>query len=142
MLNSSDMQKGQISFDLILAITVALIFIGGIQALNQQMDGMQRHSAVKNQEKLIALQVHRLVSTAKTLSDADDLTVSFKTKKMLVPGEQSLGDCVIDFSTNEISYSLDGVPVVVNIPDYGDTTGLTLPAAPINCGELITITES
>jgi hypothetical protein len=136
------MQKGQISFDLILAITVALIFIGGIQTLNQQMGGMQRHSAVKNQEKLIALQVHNVISTAKTLSDADDLTVSFKTKKLLVPGGQFLEECLIDLGTNKISYTLDGVPVVVNIPDYGDTTGLTLPAGQIHCGELLTITES
>lgn len=140
------MQKGQVSFDFILAIIVALVFIGGIQVLNQQMKDVQRYSAVKNQERLMALQIHGVVSTAKTLSDAEYLTVTFQTKKLLVPGEQFLEECSIDFTNKTISYTLnEGMPdeeeILVDIPDYGDTAGLSLPSAPIRCGELITITQ-
>ncbi|MDP6671126.1 MAG: hypothetical protein QGI60_04905 [archaeon] len=136
------MQKGQVSFDLILAIIVALIFIGSIQVVNQEMDVLQKYSAVKNQEKLMALQIYGVVSTAKTLSDADNLTINFKTKKLLVPGAQVLEECLIDFVTNTISYTLDETDVSVDIPDYGDTSGLILPTPQITCGEVITITNS
>jgi hypothetical protein len=89
----------------------------------------------------MALQIYGVVSTAQTLSDADDLTITFQTKRLLVPGAQSLEECLIDFGANTISYTLDETDVSVDIPDYGDTTGLILPA-PVNCGELITITNS
>ena len=132
------MQKGQVSFDLILAIIVALIFVGGIHTLNNQMEGAQRHSAVKNQEKLMALQIHNVVSAAKTMSETDGLIVTFQTKKLLVPGDQFLGECFIDLGANTISYPLDGAPVVVDIPDYGDTSGFSIPASVV-CGEALVI---
>jgi hypothetical protein len=136
------MQRGQVSFDFILAIIVALIFIGGVQALGGQMEEMQSMAAVRNQEKIIALNVYRLVSTASALEDADRLDVSYGTGKLLVHGEKALQQCTIQLTTTppQINYALDGAIVSVEIPTP-NTSGLNLPDA-VGCGETITISGS
>ncbi len=131
------MQKGQVSFDFILAIIVALIFIGGMQLLNAEMQEMQKAAAVRNQEKLIALELYRIISTASALGDADNLEIQYKTQKILVPEERTLQECSIDLSAGEISYNLDGETIRVDIPEFNDA-GLTR-SDQIDCGDILEI---
>jgi hypothetical protein len=144
------MQKGQVSFDLILAIIVALIFIGGIQLLNTQMQQMQKESAVKIQERAIALNLYRAIASAHALRDGY-MEVNYKTERLIVPEESALQPCTIDLDSENIAsqatqmqitagYSLDGDMVDWQTSSFNDS-GLDVPAQ-LGCGDTIAITKS
>jgi len=131
------MRRGQISFDLILAIIIALVFIGGMQLINTQMQEMQKHSAVMGQEKIIALELHRLISVASTLSDADRLEISYGTRRIIVPEEALLQPCDISLSAGTVSYVLEGQIISAEIPEF-QSTGISIPST-LQCGEMLVI---
>lgn len=133
------MRKGQVSFDFILAIIVALIFVAGIQVLSVEIQEMQRASAIRNQEKAIALQLYGIISTANALSDADTLTVEYKTPKLLVPGESPLKSCEITLNANpKIVYDPTGKNIEVPIAEFKDDH-INI-ANSMKCGETLVIT--
>lgn len=153
------MQKGQVSFDFILAIIVALIFIGGMQLLNVQMQQAQKESVVRIQEKAIALNLYRAIAISHALKDADGMEVNYKTGRLIVPEEGALQACAIDLDSQNIGppgggvgasqatqmqitieYSVGGEIVDWQISNFHNS-GLYTPAD-LDCGETITITKS
>ncbi len=134
------MKRGQVSFDFILAVIVALVFISGLQLLNTEIQQTQKFAAVRNQEKAIALQVHGIISTAKILDEAGAIVdIEYETVKMLVPGEAILSGCTIDLQNKQVIYNLNGTNVVTNIPDF-DAGNLIIPNQ-VDCGDMLSITK-
>ena len=133
------MQKGQISFDFILAVIVALIFVGGMLLVNDQIVETQKAAAVRNQERAIAIQLHSIISSSTALSDADYFEVKYKIPKLLVPEEQELQECNIDLDSRTVEYTLQesGETISVEIPEFAAAGAMP---GQINCGDVLTIT--
>tara|TARA_Y100000310_G_scaffold345396_1_gene464439 strand:- start:5367 stop:5780 length:414 start_codon:yes stop_codon:yes gene_type:complete len=136
------MQKGQVSFDLILTVIIALIFIGGMQVLNSQMQDSQKVAAVRGQERLIGLHLFHFVANASSLSDADDLEINYTTRKIIVPEESLRQECTVNLENEKIDYNLNGVDVIVDMVGL-KTTGIESDVPNnVKCGEVLTISKS
>lgn len=96
------MGRGQISFDFILAMVVALVFIGGIQLLGNELQAGQRNAAIKAQERAIALELAEVLNSKAMLKDSSQARVSYEVPKLLVPNESVLQGCEIRIGENEI----------------------------------------
>ena len=150
------MQKGQVSFDLILAVMVALIFIAGLQVISHSLEAVNTRAAVRSQEKLIAMEIYKIASSSRALQDGS-FTIEYKTRGIIVPGKEYLEQCTIDLGNNtKVSYDLeiDGTTetIQVDIPDFyymemttnegisfEDETGAEITS--IACGEKLVITK-
>ena len=148
------MQKGQVSFDLILAVIVALIFIAGLQVVSGNLKEVNTRASVRNQEKLIAMDIYRIASSSRALQDGS-FTVEYKTPKIIVPGKDLPEACTINLSAGTVSYDLEigttTETISVEIPDFYynemTTEGISFQDADgtqiteIECGEKLVITN-
>ncbi len=134
------MNKGQISFDLILTIMVVLLFVAEVQLVTSQLQETQKNATVRNQEKAMALNIYSIMSTAKALDeDGAKVYLEYKTDALIAPETSGVvQQCEIDLETGVITYTRDGETIVSEILDF-DAGNLTIINTTINCGEKIQV---
>ena len=133
------MNKGQISFDLILTIMVVLLFVAEVQLVTSQLQETQKNATVRNQEKAMALNIYSILSTAKALEDGDDVYLKYETDALIAPETSGVvQQCKIDLDEGTITYTRDGETVTSKIPNF-DIGNLTIINRIINCGDKIQV---
>ena len=71
------MQRGQISFDLMIAFIAMIVFISALQLIFADVETFSEESSLKYQAKKIAYAVADAVTAAKILSDADSASFAY-----------------------------------------------------------------
>ncbi len=104
------MAKGQISFDFMLAVVAALIFIGSLNVVSGQVTAMQSSASIRQQLHSIGLNLAAVLSSSAALDDAGAgyANISYTIPKIAVLGETKLQGCDIEIegSSLKLSYEL------------------------------------
>lgn len=79
------LSRGQISFDLIITLLVALIVLQSSIAVLRNIEITQNEIQIRNQEVYIALEVNRAIEISKTLGPAP-LSLTYQIPKISVLG--------------------------------------------------------
>lgn len=128
-------KRAQISFDFILTIVVALVFVGAMQVFVTQIQESQHSLSIRAQQRSALLELYSVASAANALSDADSMHIEFQTPKILAGEKQ--GKCSYIISNNKIAVSYEALgetfeeEISVKMPMSGTTE--------IPCGENLSI---
>ncbi len=95
--------RGQISLDLILAITIGFFAIGGVIAINAQIGEMQTEASVRQQLDNIGNGLAAVISNSAVLNDATTASIYFDIPFLLVPGEEKPQPCKITIGSGTIT---------------------------------------
>lgn len=140
--------NAQISLDLMLAITVALIVVGTIGLVASEAMAMQAESGVRDQLDLIGNGLMTVISVSRILNDSTSARVEYDIPKLLVPGEINPQPCNIAIDTaNEtitLQYELydikTGNPKTVEVlKEFAYPEGMTIETLGPKCGETLVI---
>ncbi|MBN2127437.1 MAG: hypothetical protein JW703_03525 [Candidatus Diapherotrites archaeon] len=122
------MNKGQISFDFIFALLVAISLISALAVITQDIAEQQKNASITAQAKKISLEVARIVSLKETIEDYD-YTLSYYIPKINVPGERIQMDCEINVAGNSVTVTAGSITASTPIQRNGLSNPLTF-----NCG--------
>ncbi len=137
--------RGQISLDLILAITIGFFAIGAVIAVNGQIGEMQEEASVRQQLHDIGNGLASVISNSAVMNDADSANIYFNIPALLVPGEETPQSCAIEIANGQIDLSYDlydletGIATPVDVTKYYVDPKMNVPAS-VKCGEILTIT--
>ena len=116
--------RGQISLDLILAITIGFFAIGGVIAVSAQIGEMQTEASIRQQLNDIGNGVAAVISNSAVLNDADSASISFNVPALLVPGEETPQPCAIRIAGGTITLTYEifdletGISTSVTVTKY------------------------
>ena len=133
------MNRGQISFDFMIAIMAALIFVAALQGIAAAMQQSQSGISIRNQETAIAYSISELITNSAAFSDADNFSVEYKIPYLRVFGKSEPQNCSISVSSGSIIVSYSGEEGVftqsidIAVPAGVDAMGQTY------CGETLSI---
>ena len=140
--------RGQISLDLILAITIGFFAMGAVIAVNAQIGEMQTEASIRQQLNDIGNGLASVISNSAVLNDATTATLSFDVPALLVPGEETLQPCTITISAGAITltYNIFDLETGIDTPvevtkHYVDPQGMTVPES-AECGGRLEITKT
>jgi len=140
--------KAQISLDLMLAITVALIVIGTIGIVSNEATEQQKIAGIREQLDSIGTELSSVISTSMIFNDASQATVEFDVPEILVLGKMKPQPCKIQIAGKKIilSYELfnleTGIPETISVSkEFAEPVGMALPIPSIKCGEKFIITR-
>ncbi len=142
--------RGQISIDIILAITIGFIAVSSVVMISNEINAMQTQSSIRQQLNDIGSGLAQAISSSAILDDADSTSVSFAVPKILVLGETKtqLCDIQIDKANDKIILSYEVINLETgDIETVSVEKGFVEPtlmnALPddIKCGETLTITK-
>jgi hypothetical protein len=107
------MKKGQVSFDIGLAIIALLIVIQGINGITLQMEDSTTEISIRAQEKQIALDLARVLSYKEAIEEkgTDNYSIEYVVPKIFVKDKGYPIECEIEVTADEIS-------VIVNNTHY------------------------
>ncbi|MBN1941282.1 MAG: hypothetical protein JW772_03815 [Candidatus Diapherotrites archaeon] len=139
------MNKGQVSFDLIIAIVFTAIFFSGLFFLADDIVALQTDLAVRAQLKEIALNSSQLISAGQTLNTSDiwaanntSFSLNYSVPEILVPGEENIEKCIVGIDTAQgtVTVSFRGISETANfVPTTLSVTNN------VKCGEILTVSE-
>ncbi len=139
--------RGQISLDLILAITIGFFAIGAVIAVNAQIEEMQTEASIRQQLNDIGNGVASIISNSAVLNDADSASVYFDIPLLLIPGEGKPQPCAITIAGGVINLSYEifdlatGTSETINVTKrYVVPPGMTVPGN-VECGGMLSITK-
>lgn len=139
--------RGQISLDIILAITIGFFAIGAVIAVSAQIGEMQTQASIRQQLHDIGNGLAAVISNSAVLNDADTASVYFDIPFLLVPGEENPQPCSITIAGGVInlSYAIfeletGNVEVINATKRYVDPPGMTVPGS-VECGGILAITR-
>ena len=144
--------KGQISFDFVMALIIALILIQTLMSFSGNFLANQEKTGIRMQEKQIGNEIHRVLLYAGTLKGSTNLKITHQVPKIFLSGPT--GNAAEAPIPCDITITETDINVVVtpahypNIPTGSNaifqtitnTSGMTLPQT--NCGKTITITKA
>ncbi len=137
------MQKGQLSFDFILALIMITILAQVIVGFSGQFRATQDIITIRAQEKQIALGLARIIDYKKTVDPGASSQITYKIPEIYVGGTGALETipCTISVENTEITVTVDdsdydklAEPVSLEIK-----TANTVGSHSYSCGEIITI---
>ncbi len=142
--------RGQISLDLILAITIGFFAIGGVIAVNTQIGEMQSQASIRQQLNNIGNGLSAVISNSAVLNDSATASIYFDVPFLLVPGEETPQPCTIaiDDTTGTITlfyniFDLEtGTSTQVNVTKQYVVPPLMKVPTEIECGERLAITKT
>ena len=144
--------RGQISLDLILAITIGFFAIGAVIAVSTQLGEMQTEASIRQQLNNIGNGVAAIISNSAVFNDATAANIDFDIPFLLVPGEEKPQPCAIKINetTGVITLSYDifdletetSSEIKVKKYYYVEPTGTMNIPVSAECGERLTITKS
>ncbi len=91
-------KRGQISLDFMLAVLVVLLFSGLFLAFSEQYTKSDRTMSIKDQEKLIAADLGRVLSGIQTIEKMDSFEVRYKIPFIYDSAMRGGQECDITFS--------------------------------------------
>ena len=139
--------RGQISLDLILAITIGFFAIGAVIAVSAQIGEMQTEASIRQQLNDIGNGVAAIISNSAVLNDAKTASIYFDVPFLLVPGEEKPQPCNITIGSGTITliYNIFDLETGISTPivvtkHYVDPPGMTVPNS-VKCGGRLYITR-
>jgi len=111
------MEKGQISFDLLLTAVVLLVFFGTLTTLTGFLESEERISSVRAQERQILSGIVDIATNAAVLSGGGaGSRATFLVPKIFVPRKKEKQSCTISFDVSQgrarIEAIVDGASIV------------------------------
>jgi len=131
------MHRGQISFDLIMAILFALVFFSAFSVLGTQIVELQKDTAIRLQLKQIALDSSQIISSAKSLENSDSFLLSYDIPKIIVPGESKYKKCSVSISGGTVTASFGNIQ---ETSAYSEPLGASIPSQ-IDCGKTLEVVK-
>lgn len=107
------MRKGQISFDLMLAMVVAIIFVGSIALVAGVIGDNARLDSIRSQEQQIGNELASVLNSATVLTGGDSFSVTYDVPKIRTAN--GIVPCIITLNSNDIT-------IVVTDSEIGDIT--------------------
>ena len=141
--------RGQISLDLILAITIGFFAIGAVIALSAQIDEMQTEASIRQQLNDIGNGLAAVISNSAVLNDATTASIDFDVPSLLVPGEEKPQPCTIEINKTDgtiiLSYDVFDLETGTSTPVevtkyYVNPPGMTV-LGNVKCGGMLSITK-
>jgi len=131
------MEKGQISFDLILIAIVAIVFVGSIALVAGVMGDNAKIDSIRSQERQIGNEIASVLNSATVLTGGNSFSVTYDVPKIRTA--EGILPC-------SITINADSILISVNVPDVGDVSS-TIPFAKpaispdsLQCGQTMVIT--
>jgi uncharacterized protein (UPF0333 family) len=108
--------KGQISFDFIIAVTVALTLILSVSFISEGIQSQQKTASVSVQAKNIALNVAKVINAYEKLAERNETGTTIKYDVPKIKTNDGEIDCAVSVESGRVTVSGDGfsesVPVV------------------------------
>ena len=132
------MKKGQLSFDLILAILLALLLVHAIQIVTNNTNLTQQKISIKTQERFIAITLAQLIESQKTLQTPNS-TISYAVPLLKTIENETITCTITQINTTLTISAID--------PKSNETITTTTQLSSAanrswNCGETITLSGS
>jgi len=103
--------RGQISFDLLLALVALILFLSVLSIYNTELVQTADRAAIKNGLRTVLSEVYTAVGTAKTYSEitgARDYVIGYNVLRFKQGERPWTVDCTIRITNNSISVSDSG----------------------------------
>jgi sensor histidine kinase regulating citrate/malate metabolism len=131
--------KGQSSFDFIIAIIFAIIFFQAFSIISDQIITMQEETAIRAQTKEIALNTAAIISASQALNETEaSFEIAYKTAVVKTLTDRPK-DCKISITASEVQVKLDIDPPETAV--FMKPAGITINKAELNCGDTINISK-
>lgn len=128
-------QKGQLSFDFMLALIAFFIFIASINVISSGISDSANEGGVRSSERVIGMEVAETISAASALKDGT-MNVSLQVKGLEELGKEGK-TCSIQISDNSITVSNGkGIDSIVS---FKKPSGINVPST-AQCGQAIQVT--
>lgn len=135
------MEKGQVSFDILLTAIALIAFLGMIAVFTSFLESNGTAGSVRAQERQILLEVSGIVANSRILADsANGSKITFLVPKILVPEKKENTGCELSFDTSKNKATISKVVGKATITEEKSMAfhqSLLYKAAP--CGESIRI---
>ena len=138
------MRKGQISFDLILTMIVAVIFVGSIALVVGVIGDNAKIDSIRSQERQIGNEIASVLNSA-TVLKGEDFKVTYAVPEIRTADPNDPSDCTIKIATDEIQITYTDSKSIItqtNVPfaiaNWTDFDLTTLPT----CGGNMVIEDA
>ena len=126
------MIKGQISLDLMLAIIIAIVFVGSIALVAGVMADNAKIDSIRSQERQIGNEIAEVLNSATVLTGGDFFSVNYVVPRIrtanLAENARPV-NCTIQILTDEIIITyidLEGVETKTRVPFAIDSAGMNI----------------
>lgn len=146
--------KAQVSFDIILAVAVAFIALSATMVISQDIAQTQTKNSIKDQLRARGTGLATAISLSAIFNDADNATIEYTPKKIIVPGETKPEECTISISGTDLKLDYElfdtetgtSETITQNIP-FVKPQGMALNPSlgagdELKCGQKLTITKT
>ena len=116
------MIKGQVSLDLMLAMVIAIVFVGSIASVASVMADNAKIDSIRSQERQIGNELAAVLNSATVLTGGDSFSVNYDVPKIRTadPADNGLPvNCEIQILPSEIEISYTdskGVATITSVP--------------------------
>ncbi len=141
--------KGQISFDFVIALSIALILLSTLMVFSDNFLMNQEKASIRAQEKQIAHEINQLLLYSSTLKNGTSYKIVHTVPKIFLSGPPGNSaetpiKCNIDINATNITITVNNthfqkLQATDTIAQTIDNTSKIIPAAYSNCGSTITI---
>ncbi|MDD5162822.1 MAG: hypothetical protein PHD95_01295 [Candidatus ainarchaeum sp.] len=137
--------RGQSSFDFLIAIVFAIIFFQAFSVISGQVIALQEETAIRAQTKEIALNTALIISASQALNERNaDFEIAYQTPKVKTLGDAP-GECTITVTASEVQVKLGTDPpekaALIQPSGIKINNNFTPAVLQLNCGETISITS-
>lgn len=140
------MKKGQVSFDIILALTMILMLAQILTNLSEDILSNQHKITIKSQQKQIALNLEKAINYNKILDRGADSSFEYEIPLIYVSGYKEPVGCTIDIADDSITVTVDStyypalaageeIKTIISTANNAGTDSF-------NCGDSVVFTNS
>ena len=136
------MIKGQISFDLILVMIVAVVFVGSIALVVGVIGDNAKIDSIRSQERQIGNEIAEVLNSATVLKGGDSFSVSYDIPEIRTADPADSSNCNISIGTNDITITYTDSELVVtqtSVPFAIESGVISYPQT-LQCGQTMGVT--